>query len=72
MSGTVDLLALFRCISCRFKFTTDVTDPSNMVGGRQEDDFLCTGVALWPNCSKTSFWLQGVVGRVFASGEVRA
>ncbi|KAK9909752.1 hypothetical protein WJX75_006919 [Coccomyxa subellipsoidea] len=30
VSGTVDLLALFRCISCRFKFTTDVTDPSNM------------------------------------------
>ncbi|CAL8467791.1 g7329 [Coccomyxa elongata] len=30
VSGTVDLLALFRCISCRFKFTTDVTDPNNM------------------------------------------
>ncbi len=35
VSGTVDLLALFRCISCRFKFTTDVTDPSNMVGVRK-------------------------------------
>lgn len=34
VSGTVDLLALFRCISCRFKFTTDVTDPSNMVSVR--------------------------------------
>jgi hypothetical protein len=31
VSGTVDLLALFRCISCRFKFTTDVTKPSKMV-----------------------------------------
>ena len=34
MSGTVDLLALFRCISCRFKFTTDVTKPNNMVRQR--------------------------------------
>ena len=33
VSGTVDLLALFRCISCRFKFTTDVTKPSIMVRG---------------------------------------
>ena len=27
-----DLLALYRCLSCRFKFTTDVTKPSEMVG----------------------------------------
>ena len=43
VSGTVDLLALFRCISCRFKFTTDVTDPSNMVSVAFLVPFTCLG-----------------------------
>lgn len=30
IAGVGDLLALFRCVSCRYRFTTDVTRPALM------------------------------------------
>ena len=33
ISGTGDLLALFRCISCKYKFSTDLTKPQLMGAG---------------------------------------
>lgn len=31
VAGCADLLALFRCVSCRYKFSTDITKPVLMV-----------------------------------------
>lgn len=33
INGVGDLLALFRCISCKYKFSTDVTKHSSMGAG---------------------------------------
>lgn len=33
INGVGDLLALFRCISCKYKFSTDVTKPQQMGAG---------------------------------------
>jgi hypothetical protein len=44
IAGVGDLLALFRCVSCRYRFSTDVMKPA----------------------------LQGAIGRVYLTCEVRA
>ena len=40
INGAGDLLALFRCISCKYKFSTDTAKPGLMGPG--------TLLALWP------------------------
>ena len=62
VSGVRDLLALFRCTSCRYKFSTDVSKPCKMVSslacthaackatGHARDLHWCTPDACAPCC----------------------
>jgi hypothetical protein len=51
VAGVGDLLALFRCVSCRYRFSTDVTQPALMGAiGRVYSSCEVVGVP-WVLCS---------------------
>jgi len=75
VSGCGDLLALFRCISCRYKFSTDMTKLNTVRGAAAAPAVLRRrGICAAPRPPRADPGgrAQGAVGRVFVSGEVSA